>query len=695
MLIFARFTTDSKATTFFLRRFFSLHRIESTFKLLPNRQLITQSRAKEAFLSELEVNIAGSIERFELKDEVKFDDSKGRFFFGGSSANIGASVIFSKAVIRRDRSVNKEELSENPGELIFSNGVMRAEEKRRVLNRLVAHSKSKYPSKDTCPTIFKKANKGVSPKEFQSPVVRRVVMKCWNFGKIMDRINCLNRELENNFMKRLEQTRFESLNQNRRRMKSLFQSFDGLQCDGTLLTIFLKSIDSKNYLFPYLMLAADKNCALALLVLAKIHESSGDLLTAAMYYSYAAQKAFERRRDHPEQMVFVDEIRLNDEKALDLFEGESGGVYNWLLDQATKGVQSAQNHLASVIYHGKTGVKKNLSKAFKFFQQAAKSETTDPDATYNLGLMKMKGQGSGRDIEGAVEDFQKVVESSAHAPSLNALGHYHLQEEKNAEKAKEYFEKAAELGDPDAMHNLAIINKQNLIPNQPRDDVYCFGQFYRAAQRGHIESAYQLVLFYSDGIPGSLPVVHKDAVVWAKFVLSGTSVELRQTLQNGLKFAKKQPALSFCFYGLSAIASSDLGAFNAAFLISEKFNKEADLDLRFLKLAVENTTYLPYRQAQTLLGERLGPEEGERHLVAAAKGMCPRAMFSLASGTRELSGIKERTLGFKVADYVETTEFLSDVWVDYLEGRCPIRRVIEEYKKHGFQANQDIYCERS
>jgi len=49
-----------------------------------------------------------------------------------------------------------------------------------------------------------------------------------------------------------------------------------------------------------------------------------------------------------------------------------------------------------------------------------------------------------------------------------------------------------------------------------------------------------------------------------------------------------------------------------------------------------------------------------------------------------------RTLGFKVADYIETTEFLSSIWVEYFEGKCSIRKVIAEYHKNGFQANQDI-----
>ncbi|CAG5104155.1 Oidioi.mRNA.OKI2018_I69.chr1.g1119.t1.cds [Oikopleura dioica] len=49
-----------------------------------------------------------------------------------------------------------------------------------------------------------------------------------------------------------------------------------------------------------------------------------------------------------------------------------------------------------------------------------------------------------------------------------------------------------------------------------------------------------------------------------------------------------------------------------------------------------------------------------------------------------------RILGYKVADLSENIHFLSEVWYDYLKGHCSIHRVIEEYKKHGFEANQDV-----
>ena len=48
-----------------------------------------------------------------------------------------------------------------------------------------------------------------------------------------------------------------------------------------------------------------------------------------------------------------------------------------------------------------------------------------------------------------------------------------------------------------------------------------------------------------------------------------------------------------------------------------------------------------------------------------------------------------RQLGYKVADYLETTEYLSHIWLKYLEGNASIEQVLEEYKKYGFDANQD------
>ena len=49
-----------------------------------------------------------------------------------------------------------------------------------------------------------------------------------------------------------------------------------------------------------------------------------------------------------------------------------------------------------------------------------------------------------------------------------------------------------------------------------------------------------------------------------------------------------------------------------------------------------------------------------------------------------------RKLGYNVADYMETLEFLSGTWLSYLRGEIGIDAVLAEYEKHGFDSNQDI-----
>ena len=46
------------------------------------------------------------------------------------------------------------------------------------------------------------------------------------------------------------------------------------------------------------------------------------------------------------------------------------------------------------------------------------------------------------------------------------------------------------------------------------------------------------------------------------------------------------------------------------------------------------------------------------------------------------------SVGYKVADFMETTEFLAITWTKYFDGKIRIEKVIEAYENHGF-ANQD------
>ena len=48
-----------------------------------------------------------------------------------------------------------------------------------------------------------------------------------------------------------------------------------------------------------------------------------------------------------------------------------------------------------------------------------------------------------------------------------------------------------------------------------------------------------------------------------------------------------------------------------------------------------------------------------------------------------------RLLGYNVADIAETYEHLLDVWMRYIEGKCKIDEVVNEYEKLGYHMNND------
>ena len=53
-----------------------------------------------------------------------------------------------------------------------------------------------------------------------------------------------------------------------------------------------------------------------------------------------------------------------------------------------------------------------------------------------------------------------------------------------------------------------------------------------------------------------------------------------------------------------------------------------------------------------------------------------------------------RLLGYNVADIAETYEHLLDVWMRYIEGKCSIDVVVNEYEKLGYHMNNDRYYVR-
>ena len=59
------------------------------------------------------------------------------------------------------------------------------------------------------------------------------------------------------------------------------------------------------------------------------------------------------------------------------------------------------------------------------------------------------------------------------------------------------------------------------------------------------------------------------------------------------------------------------------------------------------------------------------------------------TGTKSCSAAL-RKLGYNVADFMETAEFLSIAWSEFFDGKNGIEKVLKAYDDHGFDANQDI-----
>ena len=58
------------------------------------------------------------------------------------------------------------------------------------------------------------------------------------------------------------------------------------------------------------------------------------------------------------------------------------------------------------------------------------------------------------------------------------------------------------------------------------------------------------------------------------------------------------------------------------------------------------------------------------------------------TGSKSCSGAL-RVLGFKVADWLETAEYLGSTWRDYIDEKITIEDVLQKYDELGFDANQD------
>lgn len=161
-----------------------------------------------------------------------------------------------------------------------------------------------------------------------------------------------------------------------------------------------------------------------------------------------------------------------------------------------------------VLYHRGQGVAQDEEKAFALFLKAA-THTTKPNvyAQYELGRMYQEGIGTAASLKDsddwyrkAYQGFLRMEQNMADDKLYYRLGQMNLTgkgTEVNLPKAGEYFEKAAELDNPDAMFGLG---KLYLNPEYGNHDVSkAVEHLLKAAKNGHSQAQYLLGKLFLTG----------------------------------------------------------------------------------------------------------------------------------------------------------------------------------------------------
>ncbi|XP_006003126.3 protein sel-1 homolog 3, partial [Latimeria chalumnae] len=286
-------------------------------------------------------------------------------------------------------------------------------------------------------------------------------------------------------------------------------------------------------------------------------------LSSAYYSNIALQTSVDRLVPSPEQ-VFVESIRLVDENALKEQTKEDDDLFLWLRFKAKKGAAEAQQALGRMLFWGQQGVSQNLKAAVKFYEAGA-TQLQDPTLMHDYAIVLLKGQGIEKDVPKAVE-FLKQAAEKGFVPAINALGWYYESMEKDYQRAVEYWERADELGNAEAPHNLAVLYSQGLYPGKPRDEFTAYTYAWKSATRGYINGGIRLADYWNRGIPGIIPRLPHNAVVWNKWA-SEQNGYLGAILRKGLDaYLQQSWPEALANYLMAAEAGFEAAQFNMAFL---------------------------------------------------------------------------------------------------------------------------------
>jgi TPR repeat protein len=200
---------------------------------------------------------------------------------------------------------------------------------------------------------------------------------------------------------------------------------------------------------------------------------------------------------------------------------------NWYRRAAQQGSIDAATDIALLYANGK-GVPRNPEQAVVWFRRAA--EGGDPSAQYNLGLMYERGEGVPRDYREAIRWFAAAADQKL-IPPLLSLAELYVQPPNAAvtadlNKAMQYYQRAADLGSPEAEVSLGTIYSKGLSGKVDYDQAA--GWYRKAADKGYADGEFALGVSYAMG--RGVPVDYAQARHWLEAAANQGQVEAQYDL---------------------------------------------------------------------------------------------------------------------------------------------------------------------
>ncbi|MGB2578872.1 hypothetical protein AAIR98_000791 [Elusimicrobium simillimum] len=283
-----------------------------------------------------------------------------------------------------------------------------------------------------------------------------------------------------------------------------------------------------------------------------------------------------------------------------------------ILQLAKAGDSDAQYKMGKAYFYGETGVTKDYKKGFYWIEKAVAQNHSD--AQHELAIAYKNAKGVTKNLK-RYETYMTLSANNGNVKAMLDLAHFY-KELKNIATANEWYEKAAEEGELEAVNYLV-----SLFCGADIDKDKCWIWLPKSAQAGILDSIVKLAKFYLTGEIGRQS--NKGAEYW--FTIAADKGDIYSMLvlvqsfasKNG--FTKQDKSKAFKY----ALAAAQTGNEQAMLMLSRSYRKGIFTDVDLNKAAqweakFKGTNFIAEPVKSTTLEESARLPEKEKQKPASA-----------------------------------------------------------------------------